>query len=174
MMRSHFVAMALVIFAVAIIASPQSQKPTPKSTPTSDDPLTTDFCELAKHPKKYVDKLVRVEVNYIGWWESSYLYGDACNENKYKIHNALDCPGDGMCLDCTPGDDTCKKKYHEVWGALAPYFRSDKDKFTSRVRAVLIGRLIGPGHFGHLGGFEYEFRIRSVEKGMAIPDSVPW
>jgi len=172
-MRIQFLTLALAILSVTAVAFAQSQKQTVKPPP-SEEIRSVDFCEMAKRPKDYVNKLIRVEVNYIGWWESSYLYGDSCNEDKYKIHNALDCPGDGMCLDCTPGDDTCKQKYEEVWGALASYFRSDKDKFASRVRGILVGRLIGPGHFGHMSGFRYEFRIRNVEKGIAIPESAPW
>ena len=175
--RKKSIALSVLAFslvAATILTFAQSKKPQVVPSSGTEDLSTVDFCELAKHPKGYVNKVVRSEMNYIGWWESSYLYGEACNEDKYKIHNALDCPGDGMCLDCTPGDDTCKKRYEEVWTALAPYLRSDKEGFASRVRAVVVGRLIGPGHYGHLGGFRYEFRIRKVEKGRAIPDSVPW
>jgi hypothetical protein len=155
----------------------QAQKP--RSAPDSAVEVpTVDFCELTKRPKRYVNKVVRVRANYIGWWESSYLYSDSCNQAKYKIHNALDCPGDGVCLDCTPGDNTCKELYEEVWGALAPHMRGSGKRYETfaahRVSAVFIGHLIGPGGYGHLNGFRYEFRIKSVEQPTAIPDSAPW
>lgn len=133
-----------------------------------------DFCELARHPKRYVNKVVRVRANYVGWWESSYLYGDSCDNDRHKIHNALDCPGDGVCLDCTPGDNRCEELYEKVWGALAPYVRpsgeQDRASGAQRVSAEFIGRLVGPGRYGHLNGFRYEFRIRGVERPRALPD----
>src|SRR5260370_230985 len=139
---------------------------------------TVEFCDLVRHPKPYANRVVRVQLNYIGWWESSYLYSDSCNDEKHKIHNALDCPGDGQCLDCQRGDNTCKEMYEKIWGALGPSMRSSGDRYkfvtAYRVSAVVIGHLIGPGRYGHLGGFRYEFRIKEVEKASSIADNMPW
>ena len=133
---------------------------------------TVDFCELAKHSKNYVNQVVSVEVNYVGWWESSYLYGDACNVRPFKIHNGLDCPGKRACAICVPDNETCVNRSEEIWKAFTPYMR--KLAGVSRVKGLVVGRLVGPGRYGHLGSFKYEFQIRKVEKASEIPDSVPW
>src|SRR4030095_10683584 len=125
------------------------------------------FCELTSNPEKYVDKLIRTEANYIVWWESSYLYGDQCIDDDHKIHNNWDCNGN---------DKECQSKFQIEWQKLEPFMRSKKSSIqeTSRVKAVFVGQLVGPGRYGHLDGFRYEFRIMRVERITAIPDSVSW
>jgi hypothetical protein len=128
---------------------------------------TVAFCELTSHPEKYTEKLIRTEANYIVWWESSYLYGDRCIDADHKVHNNW---------DCTEDDTACQKRFSAQWKKLEPYVRSKRSRIqtTSRVKAVLIGRLVGPGAYGHLSGFEYEFRISRVEKATSIPRRVSW
>lgn len=126
---------------------------------------TVAFCELTSHPEKYVNKLVRTEANYIVWWESSYLYGDRCIDDDHKISNSSDCAED---------DQECENKFGIEWKKLEPFMRSKKGSDTQRVKAVFTGRLEGPGRYGHLDGFQYEFRIVSIGKVKAIPDSVSW
>jgi hypothetical protein len=123
---------------------------------------TVNFCELTSHPEKYTDKLVRTEASYLAWWESSLLYNEACAEGRH-IHNAPDCPDDSK---------RCLKRFASEWRKLDPYMRSKEDdsgNTISRVKAVFIGRLVGPGEYGHLNGFRYEFRIKAVESASAIP-----
>jgi len=128
---------------------------------------TVSFCELTTNPEKYADKVIRTEASYIVWWESSFLYSEACIDDKHKIHNEA---------DCDETDEKCLKDFSAEWKKLEPYMRSKKSKYqtTSRVKAVFVGRFVGPGTFGHLSSFEYEFRIQKVEKVTAIPKSVSW
>jgi len=150
-----------------------------KSSSSSSNRVTTvEFCDLTEHPERYVNKLVRVKANYIVWWESSYLYSDSCQKGEHSIHNALDCPGGGSCTDCNRLPLECEKIGKQISKALEPYMRDSGDRYHTmtayRVSAIYIGRLVGPGKYGHLDSFRYEFRIRRVEKAMAIPDNVPW
>ena len=125
------------------------------------------FCELTSNPERYVGKVIRTEANYIVWWESSYLYGDRCIDNEHKIHNNW---------DCADNDKECQSKFQVEWRKLEPFMRSKESSIqeTSRVKAVFVGRLVGPGRFGPVEGFRYEFRILRIGKITAIPDSVSW
>ena len=126
---------------------------------------TVAFCELTSHPEKYLNKLVRTEASYIVWWESWYLYGDQCIDDDHKISSSSHCAGD---------DKECQSKFELEWKKLEPFMRSQKSSDAMRVKAVFTGRLEGPGRYGHLDGFKYEFRIVSVGKVKAIPDRVSW
>jgi hypothetical protein len=128
---------------------------------------TVAFCELTSNPEKYVGKIVRTQANYTVWWESSYLYGDRCRDAEHAVHNHR---------DCSDNDAACEKRFFGQWKKLDPYMRSKTSPIQTvyRVNAVFIGRLVGPGEFGHLSGFKYEFRIRRVGKVRAIPRRVPW
>lgn len=129
--------------------------------------LTVRFCDLTSQPEKYQNQLVRTEASFIVWWESSYLYSDACKDAAHKIHNAA---------DCSPGDLQCETRFALEWKKLEPHMRSKQSdvQTTERAKAVFIGRLIGPGDYGHLGSFAYEFRIASVESARPIPKRVSW
>ena len=127
---------------------------------------TVPFCELTSHPERYTNKLVRTEANNIVWPESSYLYGDRCIDAEHRIHDNWDCAGD---------DTACQERFFVELGKLARYARSKPSPITTvRVKAVFIGRLVGPGAYGHLDSFRYEFRITRVERVNAIPRRVSW
>jgi hypothetical protein len=160
MIKSTFLLLTTTLGLVTSVPA-QKQEKIPSSIPT------VGFCELTTHPEKYVDKLVRTEANYIVWWESSYLYGDNCIDDGHKVHNGWDCSAD---------DTDCQKRFSIQWKKLEPYMRSKQSRIqsTSRVKAVFIGRLVGPGSCGHLDGFRYEFRITKVERAIAIPRGVSW
>jgi len=163
-LRKHLLFMLIVLGSISTIAAVapvngQTRKNNAPSIPT------VRFCELTSHPKKYINKLVRTEANYIVWWESSYLYGDGCIDDDHKIHNGLDCRVD---------DEDCHERFSVEWKKLEPFMDLSPDGMTSRVKAVFIGRLVGPGGYGHLDGFKYEFRIQRVEKVTAIPRRVSW
>ena len=128
---------------------------------------TVEFCELTSNPEKYINKIIRTEASYIVWWESSFLYGENCVDEAHKIHNAADCDeNDGKCL----------RAFTLQWKKLGPQMRSKTTEIqtTSRVKAVFVGRLVGPGEYGHLSSFRYEFRIQQIEKVTAISNSVSW
>lgn len=151
----------LVLLTGAFVAYGQSNRP--KSSAIQ----TVQFCELTTNPEKYVNKIVRTEASYIVWWESSYLYGENCIDDMHKIHNAA---------DCDENDEKCLQTFSRQWKKLTPHMRSKVTKIqtTSRVKAFLVGRLVGSGEYGHLSSFQYEFRIRKVEKVTPIPKSVSW
>src|ERR1700681_62577 len=46
---------------------------------------TISVCDLAKRPKLYVDRKVRLRASYIVWWESAFLYSLRCNREEAKI-----------------------------------------------------------------------------------------
>jgi len=150
-----------VIFTVNAFAFAQSKRKGSSRIPT------VGFCDLTSHPEKYLDKLVRTEASYIVWWESSYLYSDACKDAAHKIHNAA---------DCSPDDRRCERRFSLEWKKLEPHMRSKQSDIqtTERVKAVFIGRLVGPGEYGHLSSFAYEFRIAAVESAQPIPKGVSW
>jgi hypothetical protein len=147
MLMPKLLGSALAIIVLAVVAAPAPDKPSPGIP-------TVRFCELTTHPEKYLNKLVRTEASFVVWWESSYLYSESCNDNDHQLSNVP---------DCSDTDKKCLKRFSLQWNKLERHMRSTKSG-TSRVKAVFVGRLVGPGEFGHLGGFKYEFRIRSVER----------
>ena len=162
--RSPLTILLLIPFAfVGIGISVHAQQ---KSKHSSSIPKV-GFCELTSHPERYANKVIRTEANYIVWWEGSYLYSDRCKDDDHKIHNNW---------DCSDNDQECQQRFSVEWQKLDPHMRSKRSDVneTSRVKAVFVGRLVGPGAYGHLDGFRYEFRITSVEKVSAIPHHVSW
>ncbi|MDQ2975254.1 MAG: hypothetical protein M3R69_07570 [Acidobacteriota bacterium] len=154
MLMPKLLGSALAIIVVAVVSAPAQNKPTPSSIIP-----TVRFCELTTHPEKYLNKLVRTEASFVVWWESSYFYSDSCKGNDHELSSAP---------DCSDTDKKCLTLFSLQWKKLDRHMRSQKGG-TSRVKAVFIGRLVGPGEFGHLGSFKYEFRIRSVERVSPIP-----
>ena len=148
-----------VILTCSIAGNSQQGKQNAPKIPT------VGYCELASHPEKYIGKLVRTEASYIVWWESSYLYSRSCLDSDHKIHNSMDCDAE---------DQECRERFFSEWKKLDPYMRSQPDSDVQRVKAVFIGRLVGPNGYGHLNGFRYEFRIKAVERASAIPKKVSW
>ncbi len=151
----------VVIFAFFSFGFSQTKKQKESEIPT------VSFCELMTNPEKYTDKVIRTEASYIVWWESSYLYSDACIDAEHKAHNES---------DCDENDKKCLKDFSAEWKKLEPYIRSKKNDNdgVSRVKAIFVGRLVGPDTYGHLGSFKYEFRIQKVGKVTAIPKSATW
>lgn len=161
MLTTKLLCSTLVFLA---IASGGATARTPK--PSARIP-TVKFCDLASRPQKYLNRLVRTEASYVTWWESSYLYSSSCKDDEHKITNAP---------DCEESDEKCLARFALQWKKLKPYLRSKEKskKNPARVKAVFIGRLFGPGEFGHLGSFKYEFRIKAVERASAIPRNISW
>ena len=165
-LNRSYVVMTKTLFLLATLAitiSAHAQHKLRLSSPLK----RVAFCELTTHPEKYVNKRIQTEANYIVWWESSYLYGDSCKDDDHKIHDNS---------DCTDNDKDCQKRFSLEWQKLEPYMRSERSQVqdTSRVKAVFVGRLVGPASYGHLDSFRYEFRIKSVGKVTAIPRDVSW
>jgi hypothetical protein len=149
MLMPKLLGSALAMIVMVVVSAPAQNKPKP-----SPEIPTVRFCELTTHPEKYLNKLVRTEASFVVWWESSYLYSDSCKGNDHELSNAP---------DCSETDKKCLNLFSLEWKKLDRHMRSTKSG-TSRVKAVFVGRLVGPGEFGHLGGFKYEFRIRGVER----------
>jgi hypothetical protein len=158
MLMPKLLGSALAIIVMGVVSAPAQNKPKP-----STGIPTVRFCELTTYPERYLNKLVRTEASFIVWWESSYLYSDGCKGNDHQFSNAP---------DCLETDKKCLSRFSLQWKKLERHMRSEKSG-TSRVKAVFVGRLVGPGDFGHLGSFKYEFRIRSVERVSPIPRSTP-
>ena len=139
----------VLVASVSVAAHAQ----TPNKAEPADVP-TVNFCDFTIHPRRYAGKLVRVKATLVSLWESSYLYNPACETDKKKIHDGLDCSND---RDCEQVGDAVRREIERV-GKPAEY-----DSYKADL--ILIGRLVGPSHigFGHLNGFKYEFRIRRIE-----------
>lgn len=153
MLTTKLLGAALAVIVTIVVATPAQNKPKASSRLP-----TVGFCELTTHPEKYLNKLVRTEASFVVWWESSYLYSDSCKGNDHELSNAR---------DCSETDKKCLTQFSLEWRKLDRHMRSTKSG-TSRVKAVFVGRLVGPGEFGHLGSFKYEFRIRGVERASPI------
>jgi hypothetical protein len=101
------------------------------------------YCALVKAPSLYADKLVRINASWQFGFETTSLYDRDCPDQpktwlEFADENKL-CP------------ETQKNR-------TAPG-KSDKE-----ADVTLVGRLYGPGKYGHLGDYQFKFVVVCMEK----------
>lgn len=145
----------LLIVALLVYNAPVAQPRTQSKSGGTNSVPTVNFCDLTVHPERYAGKLVRVKATIISWWESSYLYNVKCETTEKKIHDGVDCSNDA----------DCERIGREAYDIINRAQQTDSDGYVYRANLTIVGRLVGPSTtgFGHLNGFKFEFRIRTVE-----------
>ena len=117
---------------------------------------TVTFCDLVRNPEKYSGKEVTIRATYRFGFEWSYLYCLGCADQGRAW---LEFPSDYDDLDKT---------------SQRALKRLPKDAGIADI--TVRGVFVGPGSYGHLGGYRYKFIIREVRntvvliKGMRAPD----
>jgi hypothetical protein len=104
---------------------------------------TLAYCALLKDATRYKGKLVRLKATWQFGFETTCLYDPTCSEQPKAWLEFADekllCP------------DTQKNR--TLPGA------SDKE-----AEVTVVGRLYGPGRYGHLGAYEFKFVVVCLEK----------
>lgn len=120
------------------------------------DIATVSACELASHPERYNEKIVRLQVIEQSYYHGSFFY-DVCGNRTVTIVSWLDCPDKKVC------DEMMKALSHKDGGA--------------RIGIVAVGKFYYKGlsddGFGHLSKGEYGFGISQIEKTFSVPNNAP-
>ena len=111
------------------------------------------FCDLLRNPQKYAGEQVKVRASWEYGFEWTYLF-------------CFDCEDSGRAwLDFSDDLDRSSEKVLK-----------HKPKGAALVNITLVGTLVGPGTYGHMGGYRYKFTatkaetIRVILKGMHSPE----
>lgn len=104
---------------------------------------TLSYCDLLKSHSRYSGKLVRLKASWRFGFERSFLSGKECSEQSMAW------------LEFVDDKDACpqSKENRTLPGA------NDKE-----ADVTVVGRLYGPGKYGHLGAYEYKFVVTCMEK----------
>ena len=147
---SVFVSLAGVMLVVISGCAVQGSQGT-----VSDDPVATvTYCELLKNPKRFHDKVVRVNAVFERGFEKSSLSDeDGCSKGK---------PGNAQS---------------DTWVSHDKSFVMDGDSEEAKNNRNVSGfgkwwitavgrfrRAEGPQRFGHLGCCKYDFALIRIEK----------
>jgi hypothetical protein len=139
---------ACLLFSLAnglLAASAPAQPAYPSSDDSSDGPAmpSPSYCALLKSPKRYAGKLVRLHASWRFGFETSLLYDKGCSQ---PFHTWLGFADEkALC-----------PKTKEMQSLLS---RSDKE-----AEITAVGRLYGPGRYGHLGDYQFQFVVVCLEK----------
>jgi hypothetical protein len=112
----------------------------------SQDMVT--FCDLVHDPNKYAGKEVTVRASYKFGFEWSYLYCLSCLEEGKPW---LELP-----LHFDDLDRTTRKAIQHL------------PEYAGTVNLTVSGVLVGPGAYGHMNGYRYEFKARTVSNVVVL------
>lgn len=101
------------------------------------------YCVLLEHPSGHIGKLVRLNAAWQFGFETTFLHD-------------RECPGQpGAWLEFADEKELCPetKKNRSAPG------QSDKE-----ADVTVVGRLYGPGRYGHLGDYQFKFVVTCLEK----------
>ena len=107
------------------------------------------YCELIKSPGRYEGKLIRIKASWQFGFENTFLHDKACPERPQAW------------LEFVDDKQACPKSKEN---------RDAPGKHDKGADVTVVGRLYGPGRYGHLGAYEFKFVVTCMEE-IKITDS---
>ena len=135
----------LLIFTNCSLVASQPARPDNTSRGNVSDTQTIpslSYCALVKSPKLYAGKLVRIKAIWQFGFETTFLQSRDCSEQPQAWLEFAD--EKALCPET--------KENRNAPG------QSDKEADVTAV-----GRLYGPGRYGHLGDFQFKFVVVCLE-----------
>ena len=110
---------------------------------------TLSYCDLIKSHGRYEGTPVRLKASWTFGFETSFLNGKDCSEQAKAW------------VEFVEDKDACSqsKKNRNTVG------QNDKE-----ADVTVVGRLFGPGRYGHLSAYEYKFVVTCLEN-LKVTDS---
>jgi hypothetical protein len=141
-------AITCLLFSLAnglLPASAPAQPAYPSYSDSTDGQAlpSPSYCVLLESPKRYAGKLVRLRASWRFGFETSLLYDKGCSQ---QSHTWLEFADEKALCPQTK----------EKQSLLS---RSDKE-----AEITVVGRLYGPGRYGHLGDYQFKFVVVCLEK----------
>ena len=107
------------------------------------------YCDLLKFHSRYDGKLVRVKASWQFWFEHSSLQDRKCPKQP------------AAWLSFADDKESCLKSKEN---------RNAPGKQDKEADVTVVGRLYGPGRYGHLGAYDYKFVVTCLEE-LKVTDS---
>jgi hypothetical protein len=127
---------------------------------TNDDPVATvSYCELIKHPKRFHNRVVRINAVFERGFEKSSLSDDeGCSKGRpgYAQSDTWVSLDKSFVMD---GESDEAKNNRNVSG-FGKWWLTAVGRFR---------RAEGPQRFGHLGCCKYEFALIKIENSEKLP-----
>lgn len=101
------------------------------------------YCVLLKQPKRFVGKLVRLNASWQFGFETTFLHDRSCPQHP------------GAWLEFADEKELCPETKKN---------RSVPTQSDNEAAVTVIGRLYGPGRYGHLGDYQFKFVVTCIEK----------
>jgi hypothetical protein len=53
--------------------------------------ITVSLCEAVRNPKRYDNRVIRIEAVYLAYYHGAYLYGPKCNQPNLFVDPSITC-----------------------------------------------------------------------------------
>jgi hypothetical protein len=124
-------------------SQPTRQSKTPPGNSSAQKVIpSVAFCALLKSSKRYAGKLVRTQARWQFGFENTSL------SDKH-------CPQQPTWLEFVDDQTACPESAKN---------RNTPEPSDKEAEVTVVGRLYGPGRFGHLGDYPYKFVVVCMEK----------
>jgi starvation-inducible outer membrane lipoprotein len=143
-----FVSITLLLFALGnslhtVCQSVQTDTIHSDDSADTKSVPTLSYCDLLKSQSRYAGKLVRIKASWQFGFERSFLYTRQCSQQPKAW------------LEFVDDKDACSQSKDN---------RNAPSKYDKEADVTVTGKLYGPGHYGHLGAYEYKFVVVCMEK----------
>jgi hypothetical protein len=127
-----------------IVSQPaQSKNIQPDDSSDKKSIPSLSYCDLLKSHSRYARKLVRLKAAWRFGFEHSFLYDKQCDQHPRAWIEFVD------------DKDACPASKKNRTIPVQTDLEAD---------VTVTGKLYGPGHYGHLGFYDYKFVITCLEE----------
>jgi hypothetical protein len=142
------VSITLLLFSFSNCLHPVKQPAQPENINRNDSSgaqaiASVSYCALLKSPNLYGGKLLRVKASWQFGFEVTFLHDSQCPDQPKAW------------LEFVDDKDACPRSKENI---NAP------GKNDTGADVTVVGRLFGPGRYGHLGAYEFKFVVVCMEE----------
>jgi hypothetical protein len=144
----NIVSLVLLTFLVCFVGLPASYSPVlatgaGNDSTISEEPPSIKYCALLGGADRYVGKEVRLSASWKFGFETSYLFDRKCSGRP------------PAWLEFAEDGQSCPESRVN---------RKIPGPHDNEADVTAVGKLYGPGRYGHLGAYEYKFVVTCLEK----------
>lgn len=165
--------LSLLTCSVAVFAQNSTdRKASARPDSAASKPVTVSFCRLVRNPSLYLEKLIRIRVDWVAFIpDSEGLINTSCMKGASMIQPEFDCDSEASCNQLR---ESLKGRVNSPDVNIL--------EFDGRVDLILVGRLKArqslywatrpPGCTKGIGC--YSFYIQSIERAILVKTPIPW
>ena len=163
-------AVIILLLMLSMIVTTRSQ-----SLPKAPEIAGLDYCDLIRHAAAHHKKRVRIRAIYVLAFEASFLYKSECcgkgaDENRVWVEFDPSFEQSSKAEVIRRFDDLLKPSPRKSDGSVDIVD-------ARRVEVVFVGRFesdTSSDVYGHLGGYDYQITVDSIEEVKPLPKDAPW